>query len=562
MTVNIIGAGLAGLTAAMTLSKQGIRCNLVSVQPSARAQSVLAAGGINGAINVMGEDDKPEYHEADTMKAGVFIADPEAVKGLTHHAPDILRLLMRLGVPFNMKDGHIIQRNFGGQKKKRTAYAKSSTGKIIMSVLIDEVRKYEAQGLVTRYQNHEFRRLLISGAGEEKVCTGALIRDTYTQEEIRIPGPVILATGGLNGMFPGITTGTTANTGDAASTVFTQGVRFSNLEMIQYHPTTMEIAGKRCLVSEAARGEGGRLYVMRGGEKWFFMEEKYPELGNLMPRDVVAREMYFVLRDPACGDQVYLDMSHFTEEIWTKRLSDLRSEIMHYLAIDPKTEPVPVDPAIHYFMGGIDVDVNHRTSIGHLYAAGECCSQYHGANRLGGNSMLGAIYGGKVAAETAAEENAAENSAASESTGGAGGFKSGESADSRTAGSCESLQVPEDADVPPENATADASLHEETGKILSHSLGIVRNEQEMLEALRNIRSLETDKRAAGSRESARLSLAEAMLMSAIVRRESRGAHYRSDYPKTDEAYQKKTIAEYEAGKVRVKMEGGAYEDCI
>jgi ribonuclease P protein component len=147
----------------MTLSKQGIRCNLVSVQPSARAQSVLAAGGINGAINVMGEDDKPEYHEADTMKAGVFIADPEAVKGLTHHAPDILRLLMRLGVPFNMKDGHIIQRNFGGQKKKRTAYAKSSTGKIIMSVLIDEVRKYEAQGLVTRYQNHEFRRLYAKG---------------------------------------------------------------------------------------------------------------------------------------------------------------------------------------------------------------------------------------------------------------------------------------------------------------------------------------------------------------------------------------------------------------
>ena len=153
--VNIIGAGLAGLSAAITLAEKGISCNLVSNYPSERAQSVMAEGGINGALDTMGEGDNVENHFADTMKAGGDIADEAAVRGLTNAAPGIIRYLGGLGVPFNLKDNLIQQRNFGGQKKKRTAYAKSSTGKVLMTALIDEVRKYEAIGLIKRYSHYE-----------------------------------------------------------------------------------------------------------------------------------------------------------------------------------------------------------------------------------------------------------------------------------------------------------------------------------------------------------------------------------------------------------------------
>ncbi|MDO4615095.1 MAG: FAD-binding protein, partial [Lachnospiraceae bacterium] len=455
--VQIVGAGLAGLSAAITLAEHNIRCQLISQYPSERAQSVMAEGGINGALNTMGDEDAPSFHFSDTMRAGCDLADREAVRGLTEAAPGIIRDLQRLGVPFNMSDEEILLRPFGGQKKRRTAYARSSTGKIIMTALIDEARKYEAAGMIRRYSHHECCSLLLEG----ELCRGVVIRDLHRadQESLTLEGPVILACGGLNGLFPGRTTGTTANTADAAAMLFSQGVLFGNLEMIQYHPTTIGIPGKRCLVSEAARGEGGRLYVMRDGEPWYFMEEKYPELGNLMPRDVVAREMYFVTRDPACGSQVYLDMHHLSKEVWEKRLPDLRKEIIHYLSLDPVRDPVPVDPGIHYFMGGIHVDRGHRTNYGNLYAAGECCDQYHGANRLGGNSMLGAIYGGRTAAETLLTETA---------------FEKGESRE-KTASAVDRL---------PEGPLCRPRFARELGEILFEGLGIVRDRDSLQETMR------------------------------------------------------------------------------
>ena len=552
-TVNIIGAGLAGLAAAVTLAEADVSVNLVSVQPSERAQSVLAAGGINGALNTMGEDDCPENHFADTIRAGCGIADPEAVRALTEHAPQILRWLDRLGVPFNRTDsGAIMQRNFGGQKKKRTAYAKSSTGKMLMTALIDEVRKYEAAGLVKRCSHHEFLSLLMTDDGDQKarstagdgdqmfVC-GAWIRDTHSGEIIRLNGPVILAFGGMNGMFPGLTTGTTANTGDGAAAVFAQGIRFSSLEMIQYHPTTMGIAGKRCLVSEAARGEGSRLFIMRGGKEWYFMDEKYPELGSLMPRDVVAREMYFVKRDPGCEGQVYLDMRHLSEEIWSKRLADLRAEILHYFNLDPKEKPLPVDPGIHYFMGGIDVDVNHRTIAAGLYAAGECCSQYHGANRLGGNSMLGAIYGGMTAARCVVREwdelqrhfHKWEEKGCTE----------GRKPEAQTAPGSPWDLMP-----------ASPALCEEVSLILSASLGIVRNGDLLADADRKLKQL-LERGDLNRRERNRVYLALAMVRSAELRRESRGAHYREDYPERDETFRGMMTAVMAGDEIRIGFRG-------
>ncbi len=525
MRVQIVGAGLAGVSAAITLAEKGVPCNVFTVQPPERAQSVLAAGGINGALNTMGENDSWTEHMHDTLQAGLFLADPEAVQGMTREAPEIIRKLQRLGVPFNQKDGEIIQRNFGGQKKKRTAFSRTSTGKMIMNALIDTMRRYEARDLIHTYTHHEFAGLLQSQDGN---CVGLMIRNLYADVSgsEAFYGPVIMAVGGLNGLFPGRTTGSTANTGAAAVRLFAEGVTFSNLEMIQYHPTTFGISGKRCLVSEAARGEGGRLFILRNGKPWYFMDEKYPELGSLMPRDVVSREMYFAVHDDSCEDQVYLDMRKLSSETWNSKLSDLRSEIQEYLGLDPAKDPVPIAPGIHYFMGGIDVDLHHETNIAHLYAAGECCSQYHGANRLGGNSMLGAVYGGMKAAESAAIcYDTVKN------------MESATELSSQTAS----------ADF--ESFTNTGSIQIQIGDILEKALGIVREQQTLAEGLQQLNQLKTSAKEPGAQSW--ILFAEAMVRSALAREERRGAHYRQDCPVTEEI-PRKTTAFYD-GEVHVNV---------
>ncbi len=573
-TVNIVGAGLAGLSAALTLAKQHQPCRLISAQASERAQSVLAEGGINGALNNMGEGDSILLHEEDTCLAGCQIADEEAVRGLTGHAPFIIQMLAELGVPFNRQDGKILQRSFGGQRKKRTAFAKSSTGKMIMHALIDEVRKYEVLGLVERYPHHLFEDLVIRevipeqaqsrnpehvqqvqsrnsehvqqvqsrisehleqarrGELKERVCCGLLIRDVYTGEETRFTGPVLMACGGMNGLFPSRTTGTLINSGNAAAKLFAKGVRFSNLEMIQYHPTTIAIAGKRLLISEAARGEGGRLFVRRAGEPWYFMEEKYPEFGNLMPRDVVSREMYFVTHESDCEPQVYLDMRGISKEIFQKRLSDLRAELLHYGKPDPEKEPIPVEQGIHYFMGGIDVDVFHQTNLRFLYAAGECCSQYHGANRLGGNSMLGALYGGQVAAKTILKEGESSSPYAPEAV---AFLHAHEESASRPT---EYAAKDDTSSTDPEGSRHEEETPQITAKMASllyESLGIIREEKSMLRALEGL-SLLLQEEGLTETDRNRIMLGEAILRSALFRKESRGAHFRSDFPDRDEAF--------------------------
>ena len=494
--INIIGAGLAGLSAAITAAKNGKSCRLISKQPSERAQSVLAEGGINAALDTMGEGDTCREHFEDTMRGGAYLADPEAVENLTRNAPETVKWLFDIGAGFNMKDGKPLLRNFGGQKKKRTAFAKSSTGKIIMTALIDEARKYEQKGLIKRYPHHELKDIVIN----DGKCIGVVIYDNYSKETIKCGGAVILACGGLNGFFEGRTTGTTQNDGSAAVIAFSKGVEFANLEFIQYHPTTIGISGKRCLISEAARGEGGRLFAVINGEKRYFMEEKYPELGNLMPRDIVSRESYMISRSEGCDGGIWLDMTKLAQDIWKNKLSDLRKECIHYLGVDPVKEYIPVEPGIHYFMGGIYVNTKHKTNIDGLYAAGECAAQYHGANRLGGNSMLGAIYGGKAAAENIEDTNDIE------------------------------FELPEKYE--------DISLCENSEKELEDALfdglGIVRCEDDIENALAKIDKIK-------DKDNMRVLFGKAMLMCAFERKESRGAHFRSDHPEKKEEFGKTTV---------------------
>lgn len=514
MSINIIGAGLGGLSAVLTLAQSGEKCNLISYAPSERAQSVMAEGGINAALDTMGEHDTVEEHYEDTMKGGVYLADPNAVWNLCSNAPSIVEELYKLGVPFSHNEKGIVERSFGGQKKKRTAYVKSSTGKMLMTAMIDAVRRYEVQGLVTRYPRHQLTDIII----EDDTLVSVTIQDRFTKEPLFLQGKTILALGGMAGLFDGMTTGSAHNTSDAQAMLFEKGVEFSNLEFVQYHPTTIGISGKRLLISEAARGEGGRLFVCRNGQPWYFMEEKYPELKNLMPRDVVSAEMVNVTARDDCGDQVYLDMTGIDKKVWQTRLSDLRDQCMHYVNIDPVKHPVPVAPGIHYFMGGIYVDENHCTNIEGLYAAGECACQYHGANRLGGNSLLGAIYGGKVAAQSAM--NSAEIYERNTSV----------------------AKAVHTGEVPP-------ILAQKISSILYRSLPIIRNEQDMLTATTKLEELiHSSITTAGYR---RLMLALAMVGSALNRRESRGAHKREDFPERyDENFRKLSIVQMQDGVIR------------
>ena len=532
--VLIIGSGLSGLSCAIELAENGIRSTLVSPYPSERAQSVMAAGGINASL---GKDDSPEIHAEDTLKSGGSIAGERAVSGLCSAAPEIVRWLDSIGVVFSRDEsGDVALRAFGGQSRKRTAYAGSSTGKQIMTALIREARKYECNETITRLLGRQFHSALI----ENGKCYGALLYNEKTCKlETVYADAVVAATGGQNLLF-GKTTGSTQCDGYVAAKLYEQGARLKNLEFIQYHPTTVETPQKRMLISEAARGEGGRLYYNdKDGNRVYFMEELYGERGNLMPRDIVSKCIYDV------PSQVYLDIAFLGERLIKNRLFEVAEVCCKYAGIDVTKESIPVYPSVHFFMGGLAVNGKHETSIDRLYAVGECASRYHGANRLGGNSLLAAIYSGKVAARAIGEL------AASEGTPDFGAYieKQEKALEDRFASKSRFSAV---------------YIRREIATLMNDCLGITRTEEKLREGIRGvdyylsvsdklIYDADTSPYVAYSLRPMLL-LARAILSSALARKETRGSHIRNDYPERSAEYAYCSVCDYENGAHTVSFE--------
>lgn len=289
--------------------------------------------------------------------------------------------------------------------------------------------------------------------------------------------------------------------------------------------------GKHLLITKAVRGESGRLFALQDGKPFYFMEEKYPELGNLMPRDVIAREEWMLLQQ---GKQIWLDMRHLDKNIQQTKLRGVLNDCSQFLSLDPTKKPIPVVPGIHYFIGGIWVDRQHRTTMRGLYASGECACQYHGANRLGGNSLLGAIYGGTIAAQSAM-------------------------ADSFKIPQVEDTHISKSVHAGKDGCYVDGILN--LRHVLQHSLGIVREERTLQAALAELQNLQeqmTYDASASVYENQMLQncnlLGQALLMSADARKESRGAHNRSDFPEENSDYQKQTVARFDGKVINITLE--------
>jgi succinate dehydrogenase / fumarate reductase, flavoprotein subunit len=422
----VVGGGLAGLSAAMRLCENGAFVDLVSLTHVKRSHSVCAQGGINAALNLKEENDSPYLHAYDTFKGGDFLADQPPILEMCMTAPKIIQMLDRFGCPFNrVASGGLDARRFGGTLYNRTVFCGASTGQQLLYTLDEQVRRYEVKGQVKKYESHEFMRLI---QDEERRTRGIVMMHLFNQRlEVLKADVVVMATGGP-GMIFRKSTNSTFCTGAANGRLYKQGMYYANGEFIQIHPTSIPGNDKLRLISESVRGEGGRVWVPgdsskqilapngemipcgETGKPWYFLEEMYPGYGNLVSRDVGAREILRVCElglGVDGGQQVYLDVTHLPKETHHK-LESVLDIYRKFTGEDPRKTPMRIFPGVHYSMGGAWVDwpasddpdrerrFRHMTNLPGCFNCGESDFQYHGANRLGANSLLSCIYSGLV----------------------------------------------------------------------------------------------------------------------------------------------------------------------
>lgn len=562
LKIAIVGGGLAGLAAAMRIAEAGHNVELISVVPVKRSHSVCAQGGINGAVNTKGEGDSPYIHLDDTVYGGDFLANQPPVKRMCDMAPEIIYLFDRMGVPFSRtKEGLMDFRRFGGTLHHRTAFSGASTGQQLLYALDEQVRRMEVAGKVTKFEGWEMLSLVLDS---HQVCRGLVAMNLQTLELRSFEADaVIMATGGP-GLIFGKSTNSMTCTGSATAACYQQGARYANGEFIQVHPTSIPGEDKLRLMSESARGEGGRVWVPKAdgdtrhprdipeSERWYFLEERYPAYGNLVPRDIATREIFQVcLEGHGIGgeNQVYLDLTHIPADTLTDRLGAILEIYEMFVGDDPRFVPMRIFPGVHYSMGGLWVDFEQRTNIPGLFAAGECDYSIHGANRLGANSLLSCVYGGFSAAPSAIEY-----------------AKNVERGDTETNGihdaEVKRQQELNDAIVKNEGSENQYKLHDELGKVMTDNVTVVRyNDRlkatdekilELQDRFKKISINDSNLWATQAVPHARqlknmLELARVITLGALNRDESRGAHYKPDFPnRNDEEWLKSTIAEYSA----------------
>ncbi len=614
--VIVVGGGLAGLSASVRIAEAGLPVDLFSLVPVKRSHSVCAQGGINACNEVARQQGFSEYeHFDETIYGGDFLADQHPVLEMANWAPKIIDLLDRMGVPFNRtSEGNRDLRLFGGSLFKRTHFAGATTGQQLIYALDEQVRRYEAEGKVNKYEFWEFLGPII----HEGRAVGIVAQDMRTMQ-IRSfrADAVVMATGGC-GLVYGKSTMSVMCTGAAAARCFRAGAWYGNPEMIQVHPTAIPGADKLRLMSESARGEGGRVWVPRKAkdprdpkqipesERWYFLEEKYPAYGNIVPRDIATREIFDVCVNMGLGvggeNQVYLDLTHRDPDYLTRKLGGILEIYEKFVGDDPRFTPMKIFPAVHYSMGGlwttytkgsynpatalpkhksgspapIDAKVgmgmqlgapnNSMTNIPGLYAFGEVNFAYHGANRLGANALLSCIFDGLFCGVSVFNyvKNEAPGKAPAE------GLASGafDESVSRETARMKSLVDAASAGAS-DPATNPYAIGKELGDEMTAACTVVRTETRAKQCLTKIAELKDRYAKVKLSDSAgwtnqsfsyaravgdMLAVAEAIALGSLERRESRGAHYRSDYPdRNDAEFMKTSLAKHEGGKTTLEF---------
>jgi succinate dehydrogenase / fumarate reductase flavoprotein subunit len=544
----VVGGGLAGLAAVIKIAEMGGNVDLFSIVPVKRSHSVCAQGGINAAKNLKGEGDTTWQHFDDTVYGGDFLGNQPPIKAMCEAAPGIIDLLDRMGVPFNRTpEGLLDFRRFGGTLYHRTAFAGATTGQQLLYALDEQVRRYESEAKVQKYEHWEFLSAVLDS---QQVCRGICAMDLRSMEVRTFPADaIIMATGGIGAIF-GRSTNSVVCTGSAQSALYQQGCYYANGEFIQVHPTSIPGEDKLRLMSESARGEGGRVWVPKTPgdkreaksiptpERWYFLEEWYPKYGNLVPRDVATRAIHKVVYEHHLGidgkPMVYLDVTHIDRKVLDRKLEGILEIYEKFVGDDPREVPMKIFPGMHYTMGGLWVDYDQCTNLPGIFAAGECEYQYHGANRLGANSLVSCIFGGFVSGPNAVRY--AKNLAAAPSN---GHFE---------------VERKRQEDINAGLMKSDGTenpfrLWRELGEIMTKDCTVIRYNKnlqqtdaklvELLERYRHVNLSDKSQWANTSVVFTRqlynmLQLARVIAQGAAMRDESRGAHYKPDFPERDD----------------------------
>ncbi len=537
--VVVVGAGLAGMRAAIEAKRAGADVAIVSKLHPTRSHSGSAEGGINAALGNASED-SPEIHTFDTVKGSDYLGDQDAIEIMCSEAPGDIYELEHMGAVFSrFADGRIAQRPFGAAGSPRTVYSADITGHVLIHVLYEQLLKYE----VPVYEEFFALDLAVDGGR----CVGVLAWDIVSGGVHAISAHnTILATGGVGRMYYG-TTNAYACTGDGMSMAWRAGVPLKDMEFMQFHPTTLKSNG--VLITEGCRGEGAYLRNASGER---FMAEAAPNAMELASRDVVSRaETREIEAGRGVDGCVLLDLTHLGAKKIHTRLPGSRELAMDYAGVDPINEPIPVRPGAHYHMGGVDTDVDCRTILPGLYAAGECaCVSVHGANRLGGNSLMETITFGRRA-----------------------GLHAGDDAVANRNGALVPAAAVRDADARiraifgRSGGERPWEVREQLATSMYEDAGVFRTSERLERCLAKVGELRERGRAVvvddtGDRFNtdlvsvleleSMLEMADCLVTGGLARTESRGAHNRLDHPeRDDEHWMKHTLTWSDGGTVRL-----------